>query len=545
MNMLIVDDEDFVLDYLTDHIEKEQFGIQQIFRANSVGEALCYVGENVIDIIITDIRMPEKSGLELLAQIRNQTPGTIVILLSGYAEFDYAKQALSHGAFDYLLKPASPDEINECIDKALKERQRHDQQIKHNDREQDQKTLTNIQSSREQLLLDLLLGSRYTVGTVSERIAGLGMKNLSDSHVKLAILRLEAKKSDTQDSLEDIQLLSYSLANIAEEVFNTGLSEPCFWSCRDPHNYTIVLFNESYWKDEDQFHNKFLTFQQQVQLYLNRSVSILISQSHVFPKQLDHVYLEALKYFWKHIGSHTDELQYMNTSIKGTEYRPLSRLYQPPSIQNLLESGQWHEASDRLNFIFQELESDLYRTQDHLLEIYYYLCNALSYIAHKQGLRLLDLVEQPEYLRNGYYFKTPAQLKNWVLSLIEQFQKSFEEPTSRKHSHIIMQVHRFIDQHLNEDVTLKTIADHIYLHPVYLSRLYKKEMGMTLSAYITKIRLEKAVYLLTQTNKKIFEISKEIGYHKPQYFISLFKEQYLLTPQEFRDKQLVESADRK
>lgn len=544
MNMLIVDDEEFVLDYLSENIEADRFDIQQIFRANSVDEALSYVGEHVVDIIITDIRMPEKSGLELLAQVRSQTPDTIVILLSGYAEFDYAKQALSHGAFDYLLKPASPEEINECIDKALKERQRH--QGKDLGQEQAQKNMANMQSSREKLLLDLLLGSRYTVGSVSERIAALRMKNLSDSPVRLAILRLEAKDSAAADSMEDTQLLSYSLGNIAEEIFNTGLSNPSFWSCRDPHDYTIILLDACYWENEGQFHDKLLTLQQQIRLYLNRSVSLLISQSFLFPKQLDHEYRQALRYFWKHIGSHTAELQYMDVSIKGTEYRPLSRLYQPPSIQNLMESGQWDEASDRLNFIFQELESDLYRTQDHLLELYYYLCSALSYISHKQGLRLMDLVDHPEYLRNGYYFKTTSQLKNWVVSLIEQFKKSFDEPNSKKHSHIIMQVHRFIEQHLNEDVTLKTIADHIYLHPVYLSRLYKKEMGTTLSAYITKIRLEKAVYLLTQTNKKIFEISKEIGYHKPQYFISLFKEQYLLTPQEFRDKQLVESSpDRK
>lgn len=545
MNMLIVDDEAFVLDYLSDHIEVDRFDIQQIFCANSVDEALSYVGEHAVDIIITDIRMPEKSGLELLAQVRSQTPHIIVILLSGYAEFDYAKQALSHGAFDYLLKPASPEEINECIDKALKERQRP-QSTDLVQEEAQQKNKTDMQSAKEKLLLDLLLGSRYTIGSVSDRMAALHMKDLSNSLVRLAILRLEAKDSATSDSIEDTQLLSYSLANIAEEIFNTGLAEPSFWSCRDPHDYTIILLEASYWENEDQFRDKLLTLQQQIKLYLNRSVSLLISQSFQFPKQLDQEYHQALRYFWKHIGSHTAELQYMDISIKGAEYRPLSRLYQPPSIQNLMESGQWDEARDRLNFIFQELESDIYRTQDHLLELYYYLCSALSYISHKQGLRLMDLVDQPEYLRNGYYFKTASQLKNWVLSLIEQFKKSFDEPNSKKHSHIIMQVHRFIEQHLNEDVTLKTIADHIYLHPVYLSRLYKKEMGMTLSAYITKIRLEKAVYLLTQTNKKIFEISKEIGYHKPQYFISLFKEQYLLTPQEFRDKQLMEvSPDNK
>lgn len=532
MNILLVDDEDFVLDYLAENIDTSNYVNSYIFKANSVDSALRILDENRLNLVITDIRMPEKNGLELLSLIRSQTPEIKVILLSGYSEFAYAKQAVTHGAFDYLLKPASPDEINESIrnayDAILKDAD-HNYQLnlaKHAIR-------TNNKARKELLLLDLLLGRRFKSSSMIDQMADLGIHDLSGSQTRLAFLRLESENA--HDTQEDVDLLSYSLLNMTEEILFQKVADPQLWYCKDPYQYVVILLEERIWADEEQFRAKLHDLQHKVTLYLNRSVSVLISTPELFSNQLDQLYRESLKYFWKFIGSSTKVLLFMNDTVALPDYRPLNRLYEPPSLLNLMESGQWGEVVNKLDYIFEELETSLYRTQDHLLEVYYYLCNAFSYISHKQGLRLADLAGKAEYLRNGYYFQTTTQLKEWTLSLLQQFQSNIEDSPSKRHSHIIKQIHTYISQNLNQDVTLNTISDHVYLHPVYLSRLYKKETGISLSAYISRIRMEKAMYLLTHTNKKIFEISKEIGYHKPQYFISLFKEQYLLTPQEFRE----------
>ncbi|OAB44850.1 response regulator transcription factor [Paenibacillus antarcticus] len=541
MNILLVDDEDFVLDYLAENIDQPRFRIGHIYRANSVSHALKILEENHVHLVITDIRMPEISGLELLAQIRSQVQDIKVILLSGYSEFDYAKQAIKHGVFDYLLKPASPEEINECIYQAYEAivRDGHNEYqlnlAKH-------AICINNDIRKEKLLLDLLLGRRFTASSLKDQMTALEMPDLSNTRTRLAILRLESE--DSNDTHEDIELLSYSLLNMTKEILFAGSTEnSLLWYCKDPHQYIVILLEERLWVDEERLREKLLNLQDKVNVYLHRNVSVLISTPQQFPKQMEQLYRESLKYFWNAIGFSTRALQFMNDNPSATDYRPLSRLYEPPSLLNLMESGQWGEVVTKLDHIFEEFETTLFRTQDHLLEVYYYLCNAFSYISHKQALRLADLVEKPEYLRNGYYFRTATQLKEWTLSLIVQFQSNIEDSPSKGHSHIIKQIHSYINQNLNQDVTLNTISNHVYLHPVYLSRLYKKETGISLSAYISRIRMEKAMYLLTHTNQKIQEISKEIGYHKPQYFISLFKLQYLLTPQEFRESQSKKPID--
>lgn len=96
----------------------------------------------------------------------------------------------------------------------------------------------------------------------------------------------------------------------------------------------------------------------------------------------------------------------------------------------------------------------------------------------------------------------------------------------------------YIDNHLDDDLNLDDLGRLVYLHPVYLSKLFKQETGENLSNYISRKRMEKATLLLTGSNLHINDISHLVGYRQPQYFIKLFKGQYGITPQQYRRKQL-------
>lgn len=98
------------------------------------------------------------------------------------------------------------------------------------------------------------------------------------------------------------------------------------------------------------------------------------------------------------------------------------------------------------------------------------------------------------------------------------------------------QIHEFIDRNLKSDLSLTVIGELVFLHPVYLSRLYKKVTGESLTSYITRVRMEKAASLLTSYNMKVNDIAGEVGYLKTQYFIRLFKDHFGCTPQIYRNK---------
>ncbi len=534
MNVLIVDDEEFVLNYVEEQVRWEDFGINNVFRASSALEALQYTEEYTIKLVITDIRMPEKTGLELLSELRTQSPDSKVILLSGYSDFQYARQAIQYGAVDYLLKPVTPEELHASVNKACAFiAQETAMKIK-----LDRAAMTerrNMLELREKTLLELILGSRYSAQSFANKLLAADLPDYTETPVKLLIIRIESKESD--ETFMDFELVTYSLANMTEETLFGGINHTStFWYCKDPHHYMIVLLPQELWHNENELRDKMINLQKNTQLFLNRSVSILISRSELFPHHLEALYQDSLKYFWKYIGGNTNSLLSMAVNSNQAGSRSLHKLYEPPSVLHLMESGQWEQVRAKLRDIFEELNAAALPSQDNILEVYYSLCSAFAYISNTQGMGLSDLLGQDKYWRSGLLFQHVQQLEDWSYKLIEQFERNIDVHTEAgKPSRIIKQIHAFIDHHLSGDVSLSKIADHVYLHPVYLSRLYKKETGESLSTYISRIRLEKAAYLLTHTNKKVHEISKDIGYLKPQYFIKLFKEQNLLTPQEFRE----------
>jgi len=100
---------------------------------------------------------------------------------------------------------------------------------------------------------------------------------------------------------------------------------------------------------------------------------------------------------------------------------------------------------------------------------------------------------------------------------------------------VVQRVRQFIDERLASDVSLQAIADHVFLHPVYLSKVYKLETGESISDYLFRIRMDRAAYLLKNTHHKIYEITSMLGYQNVPYFIKVFKRHFGKTPQEFRD----------
>jgi len=120
--------------------------------------------------------------------------------------------------------------------------------------------------------------------------------------------------------------------------------------------------------------------------------------------------------------------------------------------------------------------------------------------------------------------------------MLDLLSIQYDESDSYHKKHIIKQVQELVSKELGVDTSVKTIADRVYLHPVYLSKLYKQETGESLGDYIIRIRMEKAVYMLKHTNKKIYEITTELGYQNPQYFSKVFRRYYGCTPNEYRDQ---------
>lgn len=168
--------------------------------------------------------------------------------------------------------------------------------------------------------------------------------------------------------------------------------------------------------------------------------------------------------------------------------------------------------------------------------MYHALAGAFAYIIHKNGKQISSVLPAETYR----YFQAPSyataqQLKDWSIRTLHSISEDAEQELKDNHSTIVRSVKSFVDHHLAGDVSLPAIAEHVHLHPVYLSKVYKAETGEALTAYVYRLRMEKAAYYLRSSSAKVFEIAELVGYNNTAYFIRVFKKFYDVTPQEYRE----------
>jgi len=540
-NLLIVDDQPDLVEDLATNLPWETIQIGHVYRAYSAGEALNILKASPIDIVITDIRMPGLSGLDLIESIRDTWSDIKCILLSGYNDFEYAQRALQNQASDYLLKPVDDDELLSSVKRAISVLEERWLEVSSH-----QQAMASLQHNlpilRTHLLESLLLQNRSDKEPLSEQLTTLKLPiNLGSTYCML-LLRME--DYFYEQSQRDISLLQYAVCNIAEDLF---LDDYDLWYMQDRYDYFVFLIfpkqnttdpSKKDMMDIEIIEQKSAQLQHYVKLYLKGTISVVISEQGIFPQSVHTTYDELLNSIRHRIGEERDFLLTVYQQGEKTEGEAnfLHHLYAPPLLNHLLETGQWEAIEHKLDHIYEELESQNEESYEYILETYYGIVSALSYAIHKNRIRLSDMLgSEFNQLSTTPSFHTIVQLKAWVQESIAAFKQNLASRNQDSKVNIIQQVQRFIALNL-ATASLQSIADYVYLNPSYLSKLYKLETGEGISDYLSRLKLETAAHLLRTSNEKIYEIAGKVGYAKTSYFIKVFKNSYNLTPQEFRDQ---------
>jgi len=326
--------------------------------------------------------------------------------------------------------------------------------------------------------------------------------------------------------------------NIAELLFSEDFH---MFHCIDFQNYMVLMLSP---KGEARTgHDPFehlehlvVRLQHYAKRYLEIRSSVLISQQGMFPRDITAVFSDSSETLRHRIGQE-QELLLVDKSferVPRTRLRHLAPLYEQPGIVLLMETGQWERLESKLDSVFEELKEHWKGSHEHLLETFFRIASGFTYYIHKNNLTLSQVLGEEYERMRKYEFHTIQQLKAWTMRCIDHLKNHHNRQMKDSRSLIIRQVHRYIEEHLDE-ASLHSIARHVYLNPTYLSKVYKSETGQSLSDYIFRRRMERAAELLGSTNRKVYEIARELGYVKPSYFIKLFKDYYGLTPQEYRD----------
>lgn len=542
--LLIVDDERLVVDSLAETIAWEELDIEYVYRAYSSKHALQLLNTNIIDIVITDIRMPEISGLELIETIRETNPKVKCIIHSGYADFDYAKQAMSSQVTEYLIKPASDEDLTQAVTRMANLLDAEWSQVltqhKLNATLKEQAPLI-----RSNLLNDVIKGKRMSKEELASKLALLDVPLHVDDAIALAVLRLEEGFSKFDS--DSISLFEYAILNIAEETFGSHFD---IVTGKDSYDYLVLLIRMKASKAENWIgltdyeaqrsqlvQQTVLKLQENVRTFLKGKISVVVSTFGNFPSDVAALYQACVATIRRSVGNDQDMFLTLGGQTQlDLPIKSMQSLYETPTLMQMLDMGNQDMTMTKLEAIISELEEDWSDSQEQLTEVFFQLGAAFAYAVHKNG-KLLEELLGPSYepFVTHKPFLSVKQLKEWVFKVADLYYEDLKQTMVSAKNSSIQQVQRYINAHLAEDVTLQTIAEHIHMHPVYLSKIFKTETGENISEYIIRLKMQKAAYLLKQTDDRIYLICSKIGYQNPPYFIKLFKKFFGMTPQEYRD----------
>lgn len=519
-SLLVVDDEKHYADSLADTIPWKALGISRVLKAYSASEALALMEARPVDILMTDIRMPRMNGLELIEQARQRYPRLKCLLLTGYADFAYARKAIELQALDYLMKPAKDEQLLEAMGRIVKQLEQERSMAQGYRIYQDHSA-----KLKADLLLETLSG-RLNGKALADKLKLFDLPLPLSGRVSLCLIRL-GYPFDGQD-LYSQSLIRFAITNMQEELL---MERYDCWAATDDEGHLLILVYdlsgappEAGWVQE-----RTKCLRQEVQSLLKGEIAVGEAEC-LFPEELHAGYLLA-----KLRLDSGERPSGMAQERDGQEAQLMRRLYEAPLLTHLLETEQWEEAEAKIRtFVSPLLHTG---SPDLMRDVFFFLSNAFQYIANRRGRTLAQMLtpEQNAFLK-GKAMLHASQLEGWALDALRTLRDQLGEEPEDYSQAIIRKTQAYIQKELDKDLSLTLLARRVYVHPSHLSKLFKQCTDLTVSQYIYEQRMRKACELLKHSNDKIYHVGENVGYPNTNWFIRKFRDYYQMTPQEFRDK---------
>ena len=477
-DILLVDDEQALLQNLSAALDWSEYGFSHIHMANSAKEALSIMERKLIDLIILDIQMPEMTGLEMLKNIRTRYPDTHCILISAYSKFEYAKEALQLNVENYLLKPIDIIELHETVTRAA---------------ENIMRAASSSHNLFERNLLDRWLHGRIASDELLEH-SQYTHYNVLMRRYYAVIVRLAGHAATVLHSLASS--LSHDFAAYSLNVDNdTG----------------ILLFGGHDISD--------IYIEEAARLIVTVNPGILIICGSCAMGSND---------VCKSFSDANSALEYAKlTGYSGyISFNQINwHLLAPAQLTQLNDMLQLTPSESQIRSFIQQITDENTDFEGDYRSLYAQVCLAMTDLLEDSNTNASPLPPlSTPYTRADF----ERQLTN-VIFLLNSRQKR-----SRDYSPIIQRVIRYIRDNLNGSISIRQFCEQTNMNPTYIGRLFREELGMYFSEYVSNLRINKAKLLLESTTYSVSDIARQVGIYDVSYFVQCFKKKERVSPMKYR-----------
>ncbi|HEX7712721.1 MAG TPA: response regulator [Bacillota bacterium] len=531
--VMVVDDEPIILDKLHGIIDWEGHGCRIVAETNDSTEALRLAVELQPDIVYSDICMPLMNGIELTEALKQQLPQSVVILISGYDDFNYAQQAIETGVFRYLLKPLN----TELFIKVLEEAQQHLTMLEQELQEKED-LKAQIKASlpwlREKFFTDLVNGESSR--ELSEQQLDFleldppeALYNVISVHIDdYASLAGTLKEADFQ--LSRAHLLNLIQNQLKEAtVFLYGFQNK-------PGELVFVYGIESV-SGQDGVFKGLQKAQDSVETMDGLTFSAGLGRLYPGFGSLNISYREALLALefklWAGRRAIIPYHDLEKTSVGHLVYHP-----DYDGFLTMLREGNLEKTLSFIDQLIASFKSQEYASKSFLHLTVLSLVNQMTRALFEFNISL-DTVFGPAYdpFQEINVLETLDDIERWLKDLSRDAITNILRHKQDVSKNFVAKAKLFIENNYQDpELNLALVAENVYVSSCYLSHLFKESTGSTVIEYLNKIRIRAAKKLLKETQLKIYEIAEQVGFNDYHYFGIVFKKQTGLAPLEYRDK---------
>lgn len=543
--LILVDDEEDVREGLLGQIQWESLGYQVMDTAENGKEAAEMVEKHHPDVVVTDIQMPFMNGLQLSEWIRNHYPGTKIIILTGYDEFEYAQKAIRLGIDEYVLKPFSAGELVEVLEK-VKDQIDEEMADKENVQlltEHYRKNLPILQS----LFLSSLMSRRLPEPEIREKSQhyDLDLDGQSymvsvisiDSMSRVSNALVGSARSNESASLRethDTQLQLFAVLNIAEEIVRRNYTNKVFIH----HDEVVLLSISEDTRSEDAANRTFQLVEEivfSVERYLKLTVTIGVGSVISDIGDILSSYKEAQQALDYRLILGNNKVIWIE-DVESRKCAPSSfDEVKEKELVRCLKLGSDEELLDLLNDHFSGLLDGRVSNQDFQV----YLLEMLTVVIRAAKDIHVDLDQlfgnKVSILGQFSKFTHAEEAKSWFIDVCMKIKNDITSDRQTSYNKLVTEAREYILSNYGEkELSITKVCNHLHISTGYFSNIFKKEMKMTFVSFLMGVRMEAAQDLLRTTDLKAFEIAELVGFVDPNYFSFCFRKKYGISPKEYR-----------
>ena len=541
LKIFLAEDEVVVRETIKRMIPWEELGFELVGEAADGEMALPLLIRQQPDLLITDIKMPFMDGLTLARLAKKEIPGLKVVILSGYDDFNYAKQAIGIGVEDYLLKPITKNALIERLSE-IRSRYEHEKtQKEYYEKFQREMQAYEKNSSRD--FFEALVDGSMDMMEVYKRAEKLGLDIVAeDYNVLIFTMNCDEDFSGQRDEYssweaESLELLENFFAGhssamlFRSNIFSYGVLLKGQRETIEENTRACVDEIRKILSRQDGRREWFLAVGQSVER-LSQIQKSYHTASRAFSQR--YLYDENILYYdemetMEHPGGQAETED--NAYLQKVDVNALN----PAILQKFLSNGLQEETENFVKDYFYAIGQE---PMESLVFRNYVILNVrFSVISFIKGLGCdtneMESADTEEVLAESG--KNMESAIAYAKKMISQAIEIRDQNSGNKNRSILKTAVDFIDSHyMEEDISLNTVANVANVSSNHFSALFSQNMGQTFIEYLTTLRMNKAKELLRCTGMRSSEIAGEIGYKDAHYFSYLFKKTQGMTPSDYR-----------